>query len=700
MSMKPWLPPAVAMRAAIEDLCNLVVPDYGPATPGETGARAIVWAIYDKRIRGLAIAPDLSSKPTAPLFDNSTKDSTMSDNEIKLKTWPEYFEEVKAGTKSFEVRKDDRPFRPGVVLVLQEYEPTTSTYSGRVCRRRVKQVWRKDFPGLQQGYCVMALENETPSSDLPADALHRIDELVKENAELKARNEEAGRQLMESGAALGFVASEAHKIDGAGTAGVSWQDAVKRVQSMGIQLRIIKQSLEAAREMGRQAQREADLYRKDRDAANQRVEELEKAFNESIKRGADVVGSVGDELNSRLSVAIKDRDALRGLLDRTREALGLTVGTGVHGRADGEPAIDIHAAELVKENVALKADLALERQVKAALAREKSSADVVLSEENSDLLAALRASEARIQQLQEAKKADMKTLTATVDRLAAEKEAVEEELAKTQCDRRDAVRQRDEARSRIKTYETGLRQSLVWLVEHRVNYPNHMDVTVAFISSSEEKAVAFVNHQMPKDWDDKGYFTVYAMRLDDTGAVNVVDNSLKTYSLTGKPLTSQPTTEDSEAFLPTGVELSTITDDKATVRVPLYAKGSAAYPAVVRDWFRQCIEESTKKVDTLQQTLNEANASRDLHASLNRRTHAALGGTAEGEGSSWHDMPERAAALREALREAVVLLQEAKDLSSPAHILLPSPTDVYAFHPCVVAFLSKLKSSTIKIEGV
>lgn len=42
----------------------------------------------------------------------------------------------------------------------------------------------------------------------------------------------------------------------------------------------------------------------------------------------------------------------------------------------------------------------------------------------------------------------------------------------------------------------------------------------------------------------------------------------------------------------------------------------------------------------------------DLHSDLNRRAHFALGGTAEGDGSSWHDIPERITRLRSELEQA------------------------------------------------
>lgn len=40
----------------------------------------------------------------------------------RLKTWPDYFRPVMRGEKTFEIRKNDRGFAVGDVLLLEEYE--------------------------------------------------------------------------------------------------------------------------------------------------------------------------------------------------------------------------------------------------------------------------------------------------------------------------------------------------------------------------------------------------------------------------------------------------------------------------------------------------------------------------------------------------------------------------------------------------
>lgn len=59
----------------------------------------------------------------------------------ELKTWPEYFEAVASGVKNFEIRSTkDRTFEVGDKVVLKEWDPATSTYSGRLRVRRITYI--------------------------------------------------------------------------------------------------------------------------------------------------------------------------------------------------------------------------------------------------------------------------------------------------------------------------------------------------------------------------------------------------------------------------------------------------------------------------------------------------------------------------------------------------------------------------------
>lgn len=52
--------------------------------------------------------------------------------EVKdLKVEPKYFQAQKEGRKNFEIRKNDRDYKVGEILILREYHSETGKYSGR-----------------------------------------------------------------------------------------------------------------------------------------------------------------------------------------------------------------------------------------------------------------------------------------------------------------------------------------------------------------------------------------------------------------------------------------------------------------------------------------------------------------------------------------------------------------------------------------
>jgi hypothetical protein len=78
--------------------------------------------------------------------------------EHHLKTWPEYFQAVHDGSKSFELREEDgRIFDVGDILYLEEWD-AMNRYSGRVVKRRVTYLLRGPKFGLLEGHVIMSLE--------------------------------------------------------------------------------------------------------------------------------------------------------------------------------------------------------------------------------------------------------------------------------------------------------------------------------------------------------------------------------------------------------------------------------------------------------------------------------------------------------------------------------------------------------------
>lgn len=69
---------------------------------------------------------------------------------IEKKTWPEIFEAVRDGRKTFDLRLADWECKDGDILVLREWDPKTKKYTGRILEKKVNFVLKtkdiKFFP--------------------------------------------------------------------------------------------------------------------------------------------------------------------------------------------------------------------------------------------------------------------------------------------------------------------------------------------------------------------------------------------------------------------------------------------------------------------------------------------------------------------------------------------------------------------------
>lgn len=77
-----------------------------------------------------------------------------------LKTWPEFFQAVREGRKPFEIRRNDRDFKEGDKLRLEEFDPKTGKFTGEV--EWVEVGYMLDdpaFTGLRAGFVAMAITN-------------------------------------------------------------------------------------------------------------------------------------------------------------------------------------------------------------------------------------------------------------------------------------------------------------------------------------------------------------------------------------------------------------------------------------------------------------------------------------------------------------------------------------------------------------
>ncbi len=81
----------------------------------------------------------------------------MTDKIHKIKTWPKYYNDVLLGAKTFEVRKNDRAYKVGEYITLEEWDNDNGIYTGRALSRRIKYILDGGQFGIKKGYIVMSL---------------------------------------------------------------------------------------------------------------------------------------------------------------------------------------------------------------------------------------------------------------------------------------------------------------------------------------------------------------------------------------------------------------------------------------------------------------------------------------------------------------------------------------------------------------
>lgn len=85
--------------------------------------------------------------------------------EHKLKTLARYWEAIEDGRKTFEVRKNDRAFQTGDILVLEKIDNEGRFYEAepgksmtpKTIRKRITYLLQGGQFGIEAGYCVLGL---------------------------------------------------------------------------------------------------------------------------------------------------------------------------------------------------------------------------------------------------------------------------------------------------------------------------------------------------------------------------------------------------------------------------------------------------------------------------------------------------------------------------------------------------------------
>ena len=85
--------------------------------------------------------------------------------EHKVKSWCRLFKAALSGEKTHDVRRcDDRDYKVGDVLILQEYDQTKYCYTGRELKMIITYITSNDNPcalsenALKEGYCILSMK--------------------------------------------------------------------------------------------------------------------------------------------------------------------------------------------------------------------------------------------------------------------------------------------------------------------------------------------------------------------------------------------------------------------------------------------------------------------------------------------------------------------------------------------------------------
>ena len=105
----------------------------------------------------------------------------------KVKCWPEHFTLTCQLKKTAELRKNDRDYQVGDILILEEWHPgppDTNAYTGRTTVRTITHVLEGTRFGLYPDYCMLSLAR------LPSTLVT----IIMDNQQLKFKIKEPGNQ--------------------------------------------------------------------------------------------------------------------------------------------------------------------------------------------------------------------------------------------------------------------------------------------------------------------------------------------------------------------------------------------------------------------------------------------------------------------------------------------------------------------------
>lgn len=76
----------------------------------------------------------------------------------ELKILPRFYNDIINKEKNFEIRRNDRDFKVGDILILREF--VSGEYTGRECRKQIQYILKGDGTyGLNPLYCILSIKD-------------------------------------------------------------------------------------------------------------------------------------------------------------------------------------------------------------------------------------------------------------------------------------------------------------------------------------------------------------------------------------------------------------------------------------------------------------------------------------------------------------------------------------------------------------
>ena len=99
----------------------------------------------------------------------------------ELKTWPKYFNDIKSGLKTFEIRKHDRPFKVGDILELKEFNPDTKEYTENSILKQITYILSGGNFGIDSDYVILGIDDTNLNVDKNPTLGEMINDWLKTN---------------------------------------------------------------------------------------------------------------------------------------------------------------------------------------------------------------------------------------------------------------------------------------------------------------------------------------------------------------------------------------------------------------------------------------------------------------------------------------------------------------------------------------